>query len=258
MKRNLLHYVILIGGFLFLIGLVIDAGKKLQPGVVGSQIHTSEIPHLTMPPATGGKTNLLTQFLAHVKTPLGLLLLQILVILFVSKIFAMLFMQIKQPSVVGEMIAGIFLGPSVVGYFFPDFSAFLFPVNSLNNLQLLSQLGLILFMFIIGMELDIEKLKSKAHNAIVISHASIVFPYFLGVSAAYFLFEQYAPPGVSFTVFALFMGIAISITAFPVLARIMQERGLTRTPLGTMAITCAAFDDVSAWCILATVIAIAQ
>jgi Kef-type K+ transport system membrane component KefB len=113
-------------------------------------------------------------------------------------------------------------------------------------------------MFIIGMELDIEKLRTKAHSALVISHASIIIPYFLGISLAWFLYERFAPADISFTTFALFMGIAVSITAFPVLARILQERGLTKTSLGAIVITCAAFDDVTAWCILATVIAIAK
>jgi Kef-type K+ transport system membrane component KefB len=166
--------------------------------------------------------------------------------------------KLKQPAVVGEMVAGILLGPSIMGALAAGFSEFLFPKNSLNNLQFLSQIGLAFFMFIIGMELDIEKLRKKAHNAVVISHASIVFPYFLGVTAAYFLFEKFAPTNVGFTAFALFMGIAISITAFPVLARILHERGLTKSSLGAIVISCAAFDDVSAWCILAVVIAIAK
>jgi Kef-type K+ transport system membrane component KefB len=113
-------------------------------------------------------------------------------------------------------------------------------------------------MFLIGVDLDLEKLKNKAQSAIVISHASIVFPYFLGVSLAYMLYQDFAPAGVSFLSFALFMGIAMSITAFPVLARILKERGLTQTPLGAMALTCAAADDVTAWCILAAVIAIVK
>lgn len=189
---------------------------------------------------------------------MGLILLQIISILLVSRVFGTLFVKLKQPAVVGEMVAGIFLGPSIMGALAPGFSEFLFPKNSLNNLQFLSQIGLAFFMFIIGMELDIEKLRKKAHNAVVISHASIVFPYFLGVTAAYFLFEKFAPTNVGFTAFALFMGIAISITAFPVLARILHERGLTKSSLGAIVISCAAFDDVSAWCILAVVIAIAK
>lgn len=199
-----------------------------------------------------------SQFVNNIKSPLGLILLQIISILLVSRVFGTLFVKLKQPAVVGEMVAGIFLGPSIMGALAPGFSEFLFPKNSLNNLQFLSQIGLAFFMFIIGMELDIEKLRKKAHNAVVISHASIVFPYFLGVTAAYFLFEKFAPTNVGFTAFALFMGIAISITAFPVLARILHERGLTKSSLGAIVISCAAFDDVSAWCILAVVIAIAK
>jgi Kef-type K+ transport system membrane component KefB len=113
-------------------------------------------------------------------------------------------------------------------------------------------------MFIIGLELDVNLLRNKAQAAVVVSHASIVFPFFLGVWLAYALFIEFAPRGVSFVAFGLFMGIAMSITAFPVLARIIQERGLTQSPLGALAITCAAADDVTAWCLLAAVIAIIQ
>ncbi|MBI3883373.1 MAG: cation:proton antiporter [Sphingobacteriales bacterium] len=198
------------------------------------------------------------QFIHNIKSPLGLLLLQIITILSVSKLFGLLFSTFGQQTVVGEMIAGIFLGPSIIGVLFPAFSAFLFPKTSLPNLQFLSQIGLVLFMFIIGMELDIEKLKHKAHNALVISHASIIFPYFLGVLSSYILYEQFAPANVSFLSFSLFLGIAVSITAFPVLARILQERNMSKTALGTMVLTCAAADDVTAWCILAVVVAIVK
>jgi Kef-type K+ transport system membrane component KefB len=115
-----------------------------------------------------------------------------------------------------------------------------------------------MFMFIIGMELDLAVIRRSAASAIVISHASIVFPYFLGVGLAYFLYTNYAPANITFIAFALFMGIAMSITAFPVLARIVQERNLTKTELGALAITCAAVDDVTAWCLLAIVIAIVK
>jgi Kef-type K+ transport system membrane component KefB len=125
-------------------------------------------------------------------------------------------------------------------------------------LQLLSQVGLLLFMFVVGMELDLSAMRSRASEAVVISHASIVFPYALGVLLAYGLYTSFAPPHVTFVPFALFMGIAMSITAFPVLARILKDRGITKTPEGSMAIVCAAVDDVTAWCILAFVIAIAR
>ncbi|MGE3824313.1 MAG: cation:proton antiporter [Bacteroidia bacterium] len=176
----------------------------------------------------------------------------------ISRLFGYLFTKIRQPSVVGEIVAGIVLGPSLVGMYFPEFSAFLFPVESLKPLQFFSQIGLVLFMFIIGMELDVKVLKHKAQQAVVISHASIVFPYFLGVLLSLFIYKEYCPDTVAFLPFALFMGIAMSITAFPVLARIVQERGITKTHIGTLAITCAAADDVTAWCILAAVIAIVK
>lgn len=199
-----------------------------------------------------------SQFKQNMQDPLSLLLIQIIIILAISRIFGVMAKKIGQPSVVGEMIAGIFLGPSIIGYFFPEFSLLVFPKTSMSTLKFLSQIGLAFFMFIVGMELDIEKLRNKAHNAIVISHASIIVPFFLGVLLAGSIYVEFAPANVSFLAFALFMGIAMSITAFPVLARIIQERGLTKTPLGAMAITCAAADDVTAWCILAAVIAIAK
>ncbi|HKO77203.1 MAG TPA: cation:proton antiporter, partial [Flavobacterium sp.] len=168
------------------------------------------------------------------------------------------FRKIGQPSVIGEIIAGIVLGPSLLGLYFPEFSQTLFPVASLGNLQFLSQIGLILFMFVIGMELDLKVLQNRAKDAIVISHASIVIPFALGIGLAYFVYFRFAPEGIAFLPFALFMGIAMSITAFPVLARIVQERGMHKTKLGAIAITCAAADDITAWCLLAVVIAIVK
>jgi len=142
--------------------------------------------------------------------------------------------------------------------YFPEFSIALFPVDSLGNLQFLSQIGLILFMFVIGMELDLKVLKNRANEAVVISHASIIIPFALGIGLAYFVYYRFAPEGVAFLPFALFMGISMSITAFPVLARIVQERGIHKTRLGAIVITCAAADDITAWCLLAAVIAIVK
>jgi Kef-type K+ transport system membrane component KefB len=190
--------------------------------------------------------------------PLAILLGQIATIIIVARLFGYLAGKVRQPGVVGEVIAGIILGPSLLGLYFPEFASTLFPKQSLGNLQFLSQIGLILFMFVVGMELDLKVLKNKAHDAIVISHASIIVPFTLGVGFAFFTYETFAPPSINFTSFALFMGIAMSITAFPVLARIVQERGLQKTKLGTIAITCAAADDITAWCILAVVIAIVK
>lgn len=251
MKKRLLLYPAIIGVFGALIWVILEQGrllpvKQLLPAAAKAA------------PAAPAAVSNWWQYLDNLKHPLALLLLQIITIMLVARLFGLLANKIKQPAVVGEIIAGVLLGPSLLGWTMPSLSAFLFPAESLKNLQFLSQIGLAFFMFIVGMELDISKIRNKAHDAVMISHASIVVPFFLGVWLAYYLFTAFAPAGVSFLAFALFMGIAMSITAFPVLARIVQERKLTGTPLGTMAITCAAADDVTAWCILAVVVAIVK
>jgi Kef-type K+ transport system membrane component KefB len=192
------------------------------------------------------------------KHPLPILLMQMLVILCTAKLVGFCFTKIGQQSVIGEIAAGIFLGPSLLGWLLPGFFAFIFPAGSLGNLQMLSQIGLILFMFIIGMELNLDLLKKKASEALVVSHMSILFPYLLGVLLAYYLYGPFAPANISFPVYALFIGISMSITAFPVLAKILKERGMTKSAVGSMAIICAAIDDVTAWCLLAVVISVAK
>jgi Kef-type K+ transport system membrane component KefB len=247
--RNVLFYTITIGAFSALLFFFIRQGTYLESPSTKAKSHLS----------TGSSWEQFIDTFGHnITHPLAILLLQIITIIIVARLFGWICKSIGQPTVIGEIAAGIFLGPSLVGMFFPGFSAFLFPSQSLGNLQFLSQIGLILFMFIIGMELDLKVLKSKAQEAIVISHASIILPFALGVGVALYIYQQFAPEGISFLSFALFIGIALSITAFPVLARIVQERGLSRTKLGTMVITCAATDDITAWCILAAVIAIVK
>jgi Kef-type K+ transport system membrane component KefB len=246
--KNALFYIVVTGGFTVLMFWIVSKGKALE---LGRNITT-----------TISKDSLFNQFLAslrhNLEHPLAILLLQIITIIIVARFFGWIFRKIGQPTVIGEIIAGIFLGPSVVGMYFPEYSALLFPKESLGNLQFLSQIGLILFMFVIGMELDLKALKNKANDAVVISHASIVIPFAFGIGLAYFIYNQFAPEGVEFLAFSLFMGIAMSITAFPVLARIVQERGIHKTRLGTIVITCAAADDITAWCLLAAVIAIVK
>jgi K+:H+ antiporter len=186
--------------------------------------------------------------------PLAILLVQLLAIVIATQVVGALASRIKQPAVVGEIAAGLLLGPSLLGRVSPDAYTFLFPTNSLDMLRLLSQLGVILFMFIVGLDLDPGHLRQRAPTAIAVSHFSIVVPFLLGVTLALRLYTGYAPPGVPFHAFGLFMGIAMSITAFPVLARVIEERGLTKTPLGSTAIACAAVDDVTAWSLLALVV----
>ena len=265
MNRNLIFYFLVIAIFGALMWLVFNQGAKLEV-IQSAQTVAGETQEVASAsnsevPASAHESAILVYFrslLQNLEHPLSLLLIQIIVIVISSKLLASLVSKIGQPVVIGEVIAGIMLGPSILGYFWPGVSQFIFQPASLPNLNFLSQLGLILFMFIIGLELDIQLLKRKAHTAVVVSHASIIIPFAMGVSLAYLLYERFAPPHISFLAFGLFMGIAMSITAFPVLARILHERGLTKTPLGNLAITCAAADDVTAWCILAAVIAIVQ
>jgi Kef-type K+ transport system membrane component KefB len=194
----------------------------------------------------------------NLRSPLAVLLSQIIAIIFAARLVAALFRRIGQPPVMGEMVAGILLGPSVLGILWPQAMAFLFPPASMGALSLLSQLGVVLFMFVVGMELDLEHLRERAASAIMVSHASIIVPFLLGSALALFVYVPLAPANTSFTAFALFMGIAMSITAFPVLARILEDRGLAKTSLGSTAIACAAVDDATAWCILAFVIALVK
>ncbi len=246
--KNTIFYFVITGGFSAIIYCIITKGKTLE---TSKNILISDSQN-------GHWVDFLNSLAINLNHPLALLLAQIITIIIVARFFGWVFRKIGQPSVIGEIIAGIVLGPSLLGMFFPEFSANLFPIESLPNLHFLSQIGLILFMFVIGMELDLKVLKNRANEAVVISHVSIVFPFTLGVTLAYFVYYRFAPEGVAFLSFALFMGIAMSITAFPVLARIVQERGIHKTKLGAIVITCAAADDITAWCMLAAVIAIVK
>ncbi|MDR1610014.1 MAG: cation:proton antiporter, partial [Candidatus Symbiothrix sp.] len=198
------------------------------------------------------------QLLELLHSPFGILLLQMAIILTCCRIFGKIFKMLRQPTVIGEILAGIVLGPSILGHWFPGASAFLFPPESLGNIELLSQFGLILFMFAIGMELDFSQVLKSLKKTTFISHTSIIFPFLLGVAVAYFVYDKYAYETTPFLSFSLFVGIAMSITAFPVLARIIQEKGLTKTHLGTITLSSAANGDITAWCLLAMVISIAQ
>jgi Kef-type K+ transport system membrane component KefB len=202
-------------------------------------------------------TELLSSIVDRLHQPLGRLLLQLVVVLSVARIVGATFRRLGFPSVVGEMTAGIMLGPSLLGLLAPDVFANLFPKDSLGTLSLFSRIGIIFFMFGVGMELDVSHLRSRVQSVIAVSHASIALPFLLGMILALFAYRSYAGPSANFASFALFMGIAMSITAFPVLARILQERNLTKTPLGNIAIACAAVDDVTAWSIMAFVVAVA-
>lgn len=222
--KNSFFYILIIGGFSALMYWISVQGERLEYNrnieVVSTNLSQWD--------------SFLESITHNIHHPLAILLAQIVTIILVARMFGWICKKIGQPSVIGEIIAGIVLGPSLFGMYFPEFSANLFPAESLGNLQFLSQIGLILFMFVIGMELDLKVLQNKAHDAVVVSHASIIIPFALGMGLAYYIYESFAPEGVQFASFGLFLGIAMSITAFPVLARIVQERGIHKTRLGTM------------------------
>jgi Kef-type K+ transport system membrane component KefB len=185
---------------------------------------------------------------------LFILTLQLAVVLAVCRVVGWLFQRIGQPKVVGEMFAGIMLGPSLFGWMAPHLSAYLFPPSSLGFLNALSQVGVVVFMFLVGLGINPRELKKEGHAAVLTSHVSITAPFVLAAFLALFLYPRLSDDSVAFTSFALFMGAAMSITAFPVLARILAERDMLSSRLGTVAIACAAVDDVTGWCILAYIV----
>ena len=201
-----------------------------------------------------------TSVRTHAASDIGMLLIQLVVILLVVRVVGWLFARLHQPTVIGEILAGILLGPSLLGAVWPEAMEMLFPVHSLGNLELLSQFGLILFMFTIGMELRMKDLKGQAQQAFIISQSGIIFPFILGIILTYGLYSrpELLSDGSSFLSLALFVGISLSITAFPVLARIIQERSLSHSHLGRLALSTAAMGDIVAWLMLAAIMAVSQ
>lgn len=245
--RNLIFYTSVISIFSVIIYFIIQFGEaNLEVGQNIEDVVSKD----------SAWVNYIHNLSKNILEPIATLLLQIAVILIAVRIFGWICQKIGQPTVVGEIFAGVILGPSLLGTYFPEVSDFLFPISSLDNIKFLSEIGLVLFMFIVGMELDLKTIKNKANNAIVISHTGIIVPFTLGIFLSYMLYGEFTHEGTHFMSFALFMGIAMSIAAFPVMARIVHERGINKTPLGPVIITCAAIDDITAWCLLAAVIAI--
>jgi Kef-type K+ transport system membrane component KefB len=184
------------------------------------------------------------------------LLLALAAVVLTGRLLGRVFRVIGQPPVIGEVVAGILLGPSLLGAVSHEAYAFLLPASVAPSLGLLAQLGVVLYMFLVGVELDIEGLKGQLRSTVGIALTSIVVPFALGVWLATRLYQGLAPAGVPFMHFMLFLGVAMSITAFPVLARILADRGITKTPLGQLALSCAAIDDVTAWCLLAFIVGV--
>jgi Kef-type K+ transport system membrane component KefB len=210
---------------------------------------------LPKPPASGVAVR--TAGEGHA-SPLAHVLLALAVICFASRLVGGLVRRfLNQPPVIGETIAGLMLGPSLLGAVWPAGSAFLLPPEIVPLLGVLAKIGVVLFMFLVGLELDPKLLRGNSQVTLAISHASIVTPFVLGSLLAFFLYTSYSSAEVPFTVFSLFLGISLSVTAFPVLARILTDRNAVHTPLGATALACAAVDDVTAWSLLAIIVGIA-
>ena len=191
-------------------------------------------------------------------SPLVHVLLVLMVVVALGRALSKLFTRFGQPPVIGEVLAGIALGPSLLGRIWPAATDFLLPADVAGYLSVVAQLGVILYMFIVGLELNAGLLRDRAHATIAISHASILAPFLLGALLALWLYPRLSNSDVGFTSFALFLGVAMSVTAFPVLARILTDRGMMKSELGIVAISCAATDDVTAWCLLALVVGVTQ
>jgi len=189
---------------------------------------------------------------------LGPVLGAMIVIVAGARALGVAFRRIGQPPVVGEVLAGILLGPSLLGWLWPAGAAALVPPDAAPALRVLADVGVVLFMFLVGLELDLGLLARRTRATVAVSHASIVVPFLLGSALALWLYPLVGTGDVPFVVFALFLGVAMSVTAFPVLARILQDLGIQRTELGAVALACAAVDDVTAWVLLALVVGVAQ
>jgi Kef-type K+ transport system membrane component KefB len=237
--RTTASYLLMIGGSVAIYLWVRSAGSTLGNASGGS--------HANVAKSAAARF----ETLPHV-------LLALLAVVCVSRLVGSLFQRIHQPPVIGEVVAGIALGPSLLGRIWPEAVSFLFPSEVAPFLGVLAQIGVILFMFLVGLELDTSLLQQGTRSSVAISHASILAPFLLGSTASLWLYSEYSMPGVSFTVFSLFLGIALSVTAFPVLARILTDRGIQRSKLGVLALTCAAVDDVTAWCLLALLSSVAH
>ncbi|UYL07406.1 cation:proton antiporter [Bdellovibrio sp. SKB1291214] len=179
--------------------------------------------------------------------------LTLVIVISVARFFGMIFRKLGQPSVMGEVLGGIVLGPSVIGYFFPGFTETVFHPESMVFLKHVAEIGITFYLFVMGLEIDLPRLRHSAKSAVLISQVSILFPFALGLLLAWQIFDQYAPAGIGHLEFSLFIGVSLSITAFPVLARILADSRFHKTSLGDLALTCAAIDDITAWCLVAVV-----
>src|SRR5713101_7326084 len=228
MKRTAQLYLIIVSIVGLGIFFILHLGSHLPPPIpsISAEAAAQATRHVTDASNSSFSASLESSLRENATDPLSRLFLQLFVVIAVSYAVGWIFTRCGQPAVVGEMMAGVLLGPSIFGLLAPKAFQFVFAPSSLGALRLFSQIGVCLFMFAVGMEMDMAELRRKAHTAVAVSHSSIVVTYFLGVLLALFLYGHLAQPGASFIGFALFMGFSMSITAFPVLVRILQDRSI--------------------------------
>ncbi len=234
-KRNYFIYSVVLAIFIAVISWVLWKGGKFYPL---EKVNAEVLSNLTWPPFT-------------------IFISQLLLIIFLSRLLGSAARRSRQPALMGEIIAGVMLGPSFFGLLFPSVYNTVFSESSITLISYVSQLGLILFLFVIGMDLDVKVLRNKRQPSVLISHMGILFPFALGIVIAFFWYDNF-PQEINFYGFALFLAIGMSVSAFPVLARIIQERGLVKNPLGTLALTSASIDDITSWSLVALAIAVVR
>ena len=251
--RLLTFYGVSVAATVVLFFAIRGVGEKLPPpvGATPAAAVAAKPAPPTVPSAAAKPIEALPRILAALAA-----------VIVVGRLLGVVLGWIGQPPVIGEVVAGILLGPSLLGWVCRDWFAMpqspLLPPEVAPFLGIIAQLGVILYMFLVGVDFNTELLRKQVHAATAISHASILAPFLLGSALALFLFGRLAPEGANFTSFALFMGVAMAVTAFPVLARILTDRNMSRTELGVLALSCAAVDDVTAWCLLALVAGVVQ
>ena len=223
-------------------------GAYLAIRAVGSHLVATAT---TTGPATAGSAPVHVDQFGH-------MLLALIVVVLAARILGRLFQSLHQPPVIGEILAGILLGPSLLGRVAPHVVESLMTPSVVSFLGWWSQLGAILFMFLIGLHLDPRKMREQASRTVAIAHAGMIVPFLLGATLALVLYPVFASRDVPFTGFSLFLGVSMSVTAFPVLARILTDRSMHTSALGTLALACAAVGDLTAWCVLAVVVGIVR
>jgi Kef-type K+ transport system membrane component KefB len=234
-----------VGGFLLIQSIGEGSVAAPPPPVPVPSVPVPSVPAPAVPAPSAGDV-------------LPRVLIALAAVVFAGRLLGRACERLGQPAVIGEVLAGIALGPSLLGRAWPEATAFLMPPSAVPFLSVIAQLGIVLYMFRVGLELDLDRLRGKAGVAVAVSHAGIAVPFLMGAALALWLYPAYSTGATTFTAFALFLGTAMAITAFPVLARILTDRRMSRTPLGALALTCAAADDATAWCLLAFVVGVAR